>query len=166
MIGVWRQSGRGTDLIIRCRVCLLVLMLPLLNGCLVAAIVGQVVPAAFGITSLVGAEDRSPFRIQKVNATLHTDEDMAELDLHIRQAGCGDAPSQFWLASALQNGFNTTPNNVEIYKWYLLAESGGYVPAREELTALGSTMSESEIAEAGVRAQAWQATTEGCTVVS
>ena len=151
---------------IGCRICLLVLTLPLLNGCLAAAIIGQVVPAAFGITSMVGAEDRSPFRIQKVNATLHSDEDMAELDLRIRQAECGDAPTQYWLASALQNGFNTTPNNVQIYKWYLLAESGNYVPAREELTALGSTMSEPEIAEARKRAQAWQATTEGCTVVS
>ena len=151
---------------IGCRICLLVLTLPLLNGCLAAAIIGQVVPAAFGITSMVGAEDRSPFRIQKVNATLHSDEDMAELDLRIRQAECGDAPSQYWLASALQNGFNTTPNNVQIYKWYLLAESGSYMPAREELIALGATMSEPEIVEARTRAQAWQAETEGCPIIS
>ena len=149
----------------RRHVCLLALVLPLLSGCLGATIAAQVAPTVLGLTSMANAEDRSPFAIQKVNSQLSGEDDLAKLDVQIRLAECGNPPSQYWLASALQNGFNTTPNSVEIYKWYLLAELGSYAPAGEELSALDATMSAPDIAEARARAGAWQASTEGCEAV-
>ena len=146
------------------RACVLALSLPLLHGCAGAMIAAQVFPTVVGGISMAGARDRSPFRIDIPSATPRTDKDLAELDAQIRQAECGDAKSQFWLASALQNDFNTTPNSIEIYKWYRLAEMRKFAPATAQLAALDATMSEADIAQARGRALAWQAMTESCAV--
>ena len=145
-----------------CRLGLLALAFPLLHGCAAGIIAAQAIPTAIGAISIAGAEDRSPFRIQMPAPKPATDKDLAVLDANIRQAECGDAQSQYWLASALQNGFNTTPNSIEIYKWYRLAEIGEFAPASERLRSLDAKMSASEIAEARRRAQIWRAATEGC----
>ena len=148
------------------RVCVLVSVLPFLNGCLPAMIVGQVAPVVFGGVAMANVDDRSPFKIHKPNAKPAIETDLAKLDAQIRQAECGDPQSQFWVASALQNGFNSTPNSIEIYKWYRLAEIGNYSRASKELEALDATMSESEISAARDRVQAWRPATEGCSVSS
>ena len=113
---------------------------------------------------MANADDRSPFRTPTPNPQLRTDNELAMLDAHIRRAECGNAESQYWLGSALKNDFNATPDNVEIYKWYRLAEMREFTPATAELTVLDATMSESEIAEAQARASEWQPTTEDCPV--
>ncbi len=135
---------------------------PFLQGCSAATIVMNAIPAIIGGGAIIGAEDRSPFRIPAGQPISQNDTDLAMLDTQIQKAECGDAMSQYGLAGLLQNNFNTTPNKIEIYKWYRLAESGRFDPAREKLALLAATMSESEIAEAQQRAQAWQANTEGC----
>ena len=145
---------------------LLALALPLLSGCVGAAIAVQVVPAAMGTVAIAGADDRSPFRIQKPSGPRRTDEEMAALDAHLLRAECGNADSQFWLASALQNGFNANPNQVEVYKWYLLAEMGGSVEAREKLAALDAAMPAPERAQAAQAVRAWKPRTEGCPTAS
>ena len=145
-----------------CRACAFALTLPLLNGCTAAIIAAQVVPTVVGGIAIAGAQPRSPFRMGGGATAPDTDPDLSALNARIRQAECGDAPSQYWLASALQNGFNTTPNDIEIYKWYRLAELGKFVPASAQLAALAATMSTSEIAQARARAQVWQASNQGC----
>lgn len=84
--------------------------------------------------------DRSPFKIQNMHEQAPTDAEMAALDAHIPRAECGDAESQYWLAASLQNGFNAAPDEVEIYKWYRLAELGDSEPARERLASFDATM--------------------------
>jgi len=135
---------------------------PFLQGCSAAMIAMNAIPAIIGSGAIIGADDRSPFRIPAGQPMSQNDTDLAMLDTQIQKAECGDAMSQYGLAGLLQNNFNTTPNKIEIYKWYRLAESGRYGPATEKLGALVVTMSESEIAQAQQRAQAWQAKTEGC----
>ena len=144
----------------------LVLMLPLLQGCAGAALAAQIFPTIIGVGSVAGSGDRSPFRIDIPAAGKRSDNELVELDTQIHQAACGNPQSQFWLAAALQNGFNTTPNKIEIYKWYRLAEIGKFAPASAKLAALHDTMSEPDIAQAMARAEAWQALTEGCSVGS
>ena len=145
------------------RVWMLVLSLPLLHGCAGAMIAAHALPTVFGGISIAGAEDRSPFRIKMPDSKRRTDNELATLDEQIRLAGCGDAKSQFWLASALKNDFNTSPNSIEIYKWFRLAEIGEYAPASAELVALDQTLSEVEIGEAKSRARAWKPTGQGCS---
>ena len=137
-------------------------VLPFLQGCTAAMIVSNAFPAIIGGGAVLGAEDRSPFRIPVDNLRPQNEVDLAVLDAKIQKAECGDAQSQYWLASVLQNNFNTTPNKVEIYKWYRLAESGRYDPATEKLRILAETMPEADITQAQQRAQAWQVNTEGC----
>jgi hypothetical protein len=151
---------------LRRRVCVLVLALPLLHGCAGAVLAAQIFPTIIGVGSVAGSGDRSPFRIDIPAAEQRSNEDLAELDMKIQQAECGNAQSQFWLASALQNEFNTAPNSIEIYKWYRLAEIGLFAPATEKLAALHNTMSEAELSQAMARAQAWQPATEGCSLGS
>jgi TPR repeat protein len=148
----------------RAGVVAIALTFPLLQGCAGAVVALQAIPVAIGGVAAANAEDRSPFRTQIQNPQPWTDRDLAMLDAHIRRAECGNAESQYWLGSALKNDFNATPDNVEIYKWYRLAEMKGFAPATEELTALDATMSESAIAEARARAREWQPTTEDCPV--
>jgi hypothetical protein len=140
----------------------IMLVMPFLQGCLVGMVAAQVFPAVIGGGAIFGSEDRDPFRIPVGNETLPSDIDLAMLDTQIQKADCGDAEAQYWVASALQNNFNTTPNNTEIYKWYRLAEVGRYEPATQELQALAGFMSESEITDAEQRVQEWQAITQGC----
>ncbi len=141
------------------------LALPLLQGCVAAIVAMQAVPAAIGGVAMANAEDVSPFRnkIPKPQQP-RTDKELAMLDTHLRLAGCGNAESQYWLGSALKNDFNATPDYVEIYKWYRLAELGKFTPATEELATLDTTMPAPEIAEARARASGWQPETEDCPV--
>ncbi|MFT5171901.1 MAG: hypothetical protein ACI8W7_000065 [Gammaproteobacteria bacterium] len=145
---------------------LLVLSLPLLQGCAGAVLAAQIFPTIIGVGSVAGSGDRSPFRIDIPAAEKRADYKLAELDKQLHQAACGDPQSQFWLASALQNNFNTEPNSIEIYKWYRLAEIGKFAPATARLAALNDTMSVSEIAQAAARAEVWRPLTEGCSVGS
>ena len=135
----------------------------LLQGC-AGAIVAQAFPFAMGGLAMANVESSSPFTTYVPNARPRTQEELAALDRHIRQAECGDAPSQYWLAGALHNDFNTSPNTVEVYKWYRLAELGGYAPATQALGTLTDSMSDAEIADARARADRWQGTSEGCAV--
>jgi hypothetical protein len=141
---------------------MIVFILPLLHGCAGAMIAAQAIPQVIGGISMANGEDRSPFQIKMPDAQPRTDTELAELDEQIRLAQCGDAKSQFWIASALRNSFNTQPNNIEIYKWFRLSEIGEYSPAGPEVAALGQSMSESEIAQAKQRVAGWTPMTEGC----
>jgi len=148
----------------RAGVVAIVLTFPFLQGCAGAVMAIQAVPMAVSAVAIANTEDRSPFPTRVANPQVRNDEALVALDAHIRRAECGSAESQYWLGSALKNDFNATPDNVEIYKWYRLAEMGGFASATEELTVLDSTMPESEIAEARTRAREWQPTTEDCPV--
>lgn len=135
----------------------------LLQGC--AAVVAiQAVPVAISGVAMANAEDIDPFSIDAPQAPHRTDREFAMLDTQIRLAECGNAESQYWLGSALRNGFNENPDYVEIYKWYRLAEMGKFAPATKELAVLDATMSAPEISVARSRANAWRPATEGCSV--
>ena len=60
-----------------------------------------------------------------------------------------------------RSAFDTNPNNVEIYKWLLLAEAGG-VDANAEKRSLEVAMTEGDVAEARALARAW-VPAESCT---
>lgn len=146
----------------RCRSWLIVLIVPFLHGCTGAMIAAHAIPQVIGGISMANAEDRSPFHIKMPDAQPRTDTELSELDEQIRLAQCGDAKSQFWIASALRNSFNTKPNNIEIYKWFRLSEMGEYAPAGLEVVALDQSMPAPEIAQAKQRVEDWTPTTEGC----
>lgn len=146
----------------RCRSLLTVLMVPFLHGCAGAMIAAHAIPQVIGGISMANANDRSPFQIKMPDVQPRTDSELAKLDEQIRLAGCGEARSQFWLASALRNSFNTAPNNLEIYKWFRLSEMGEYAPAGPEVAALDQSMPASEIEQAKQRVEDWAPTTEGC----
>ncbi|MDX1430878.1 MAG: hypothetical protein R3286_00380 [Gammaproteobacteria bacterium] len=133
----------------------------LLQGC-AAGVAAVAVPAAFGGAAIAGAEDRRPFGGGITYTGTGTADELAVLDAKIRRANCGDAESQYWLADTLDNGLNGTPNKIEIYKWYRLAEMGGIAPAAQKVTALDARMSRAEVTEAKARVSAWQPTTENC----
>ena len=137
-------------------------MLPALGGCAAALVVAQAMPSVMRGVAMAGADDVDPFRSSIVYAPPRSDKELAMLDDHILRAECGEPASQFWLGSALSNGFNATPDEVEVYKWFRLAEQGGFAGASEEIVLLSASLSEAEIAQAQARAQAWQARTEGC----
>jgi hypothetical protein len=90
----------------------LILIVPFLQGCAGAALAAQIFPTIIGVGSVAGSGDRSPFRIDIPAAQTRGDHKLAELDKHIHQAACGDPQSQFWLAAALQNDFNTQPDSI------------------------------------------------------
>ena len=142
------------------RTWVLALVLPLVQGCAAAA--AQVLPALLGRIAIGDVDDRDPFRITRGDTAPGANLSLADLDVMIQQAECGDAQSQYWVASAIQNNFNTTPNNVEIYKWYKLSDMGHYAPASTKLAALNATISEAEISQASSLARQWRPKTEGC----
>jgi hypothetical protein len=146
------------------RVAAVALALPFLQACVAGMAAVQAIPAAVGVIAVANAEDRSPFRSQKPNLHPPAVDELAQLDAQIRRAECGDAEAQYLLASTLKDNAYTTPNAVEIYKWYRLAQMGEFAPATDELTALDATMSEPDIAKARMRAREWQPMTEGCPV--
>ncbi len=145
-----------------CRIAGMILLMavPFLQGCSAATIAMNAIPAIIGTGAIAGADDRSPFRIPVGQPMSQSEADLAMFDEQIKKAECGDPESQYWLANQLQNNFNQSPNKIEIYKWYRLAESARYGPATEKLLALAATMSEPEITDARQRAQSWQAKTD------
>jgi hypothetical protein len=153
---------RGNGLKHLCRSGLIMLIVPFLHGCAGAMIAAHAIPQVIGGISMANADDRSPFKIKMPDAQPRTDTELAKLDEQIRLARCGDAKSQFWLASALRNRFNTAPNNIEIYKWFRLSEMGDYAPAGPEVAALEQSMPASEIAQAKQRVEGWAPTAESC----
>jgi TPR repeat protein len=134
----------------------------LLQGCLAGLIVAQAVPAAMGGVAMANTENRSPFVTRMPNQPARTDAELAALDAQLLAAACGDANAQFWLGSALHNGFNTSPDPIEIYKWYRLAQHGGVGAATPELERLAAGMSEAQIAQAKLRVSQWRVREEGC----
>jgi hypothetical protein len=138
--------------------------LPFLTGCPTAAVMAvQMIPTAIGVGAVAGSADRNPFHYRVPdNFARPEDQGMSQLDATIQQAECGDPESQFRLATTLRNGFNTSPNNVEIYKWYRLAHSAGYTPAGDELATLEASMSGPDVDRARQLASDWQPSTEGC----
>jgi hypothetical protein len=147
------------------RIAMLAALLPALQGC-PALLATQLVPGMMGTIAMTGAEDRNPFRTMMPPAPPRTADELAALDEHLHMAECGDPGSQYWVGSALKNGYNAKPDNVEIRKWFLLAQNGGVDAAAEELAALDATMTTADIGEAETRARAWQPKTEGCEASS
>lgn len=147
-----------------CRLGLIVVVMatPFLQGCLPAIAAAQVAPFAAAGLAVNGAEEHSPFQSYLPHTAPSPDDDLATIDARIRRAECGEAESQYWLAAHLNNNFNSTPDNVEIYMWYRLSEMGGYRPASDKLSALGDAMSVSQISQARARARAWHPAIEDC----
>jgi hypothetical protein len=140
---------------------------PFLTGCPAAAVmVVQAVPGVIGLGAVAGSENRSPFHHRMPDSYARPRDEMAQLDATIQRAECGDPESQFRLATTLRNGMNTAPNNIEIYKWYRLAQDGGYVAAGDELANLETTMSGTDVARARALASDWRPSAEGCTTQS
>jgi len=135
-----------------------------LQGCTAGLAALQVVPSAIGMTAAANADDLDAWQRGRLSRPPTPDEDLATLDARIRRAACGDAESQYWLATSLNNSYNETPDKVEIYAWFRLARSGGYTAAAQPLAALETSMTESAIASAEARASAWRPTTEDCPV--
>ncbi len=126
-----------------------------LVGCPATAALNAV-PMVVGATAISQADARSPF-----DSGMREDE-LVAFDRRLRRAECGEAASQYWLATSMQrSAFDASPNNVEIYKWYLLAQAGG-IEASEEMMTLEVAMTEADIAEARARARAWQPRAEDC----
>jgi len=144
----------------------LVLSLPLLQGCVAALAAAQAVPAAIGLGSIAGADDRNPFRHRMPSAhgasSARAGNGFAELDRRLQLAECGDAASQYWVASAMDNSFNASPDRVEIYKWYKLAQLARHAEASVRVAALDATMAEHEILAARERVADWRPRTQGC----
>lgn len=132
-----------------------------LQGC-AAGMAVQAVPAVMGAAAMANADDVSPFRSHVRAPQPDSDTDLAMLDAQIRRAECGDAESQYWLAHRLENTYNATPNTVEIYMWYRLAEIGGMEAATAELAALDARMSNRDVATARRRASDWRPAPESC----
>lgn len=142
--------------------CLALLATPALQGCLGALAAVQAFPAVIGGVSVAGAADRDPFIEHAPVEPAGQRDGVAALDDRIRRAECGDAASQYWLAARLDNGFNAAPDYVEVYKWYRLAELGGFAAASARVAALDARRPAAEIAMARARAQAWRPATGGC----
>jgi hypothetical protein len=138
------------------------LVLPWLQGCAGAMVAAQVVPAAMGTVAMTNVAHRDPFVQYAPGAPSISDQQLTELDERVIRAECGDPESQFWLATTLKSNRYTAPDNIEIYKWYRLAEMGAFTPATEQLAALDAAMSGPDITQARTRASAWQPATEGC----
>ena len=136
------------------------LISPLLHGCAAVLVAAQVIPGGIGMLSAANAEDVDPWR--RYPSLVPAAEDLATVTVRIQRAECGDAQSQYWLASTLDDEVNTTPNYVEIYKWYRLAHIGGISLTSAELSALEAQMSEADIAKAQALAAEWRPATEGC----
>ena len=136
----------------------------LLGGCTAGLIAAQAMPAAMGSVAMAASDDRSPFRSHDPYLLAPGEDDIATVTARIRLAECGDARSQYWLASRLGNDFNKAPDRVQIYKWFLLSEMGEYAPAGARRAALEVSMSEDDVEQARVLAAAWQPATENCQV--
>jgi hypothetical protein len=134
----------------------------LATGCSGAVIATQVLPAALGGVALAGSESRDPFITYAPDATVPRDPGLDELQARVQRAECGDAAAQYWLASAMRNNFNASPDKVAIYQWYRLADLGGYGPAGGELSLMAASMSAEEIAEGEKRAVGWQPVARDC----
>jgi TPR repeat protein len=143
-----------------------ILVVPLLQGCLGAMAAVQAFPAIIGGVSVAGSGDRSPFIKHAPSGSADAEDDVAALGNKIRRAECGDPQSQYWLAARLDNGFNADPNYVEVYKWYRLAELGGFNAASERVAALDATLPETQVLEARALAGRWQPATENCPELS
>ena len=133
-----------------------------MQGCAGAFIALEAIPGVIGVTAMANAESRSPWNPRIPPPSPSPRDELVTLDGEILRAQCGDAPAQFLLAERLANQFNTTPNYIEIYKWYALSDRGGFEPASERLLALNAQMSQADIAQAQQRARGWRASSEGC----
>jgi hypothetical protein len=111
---------------------------------------------------MANADNRDPFLTRAPYAPPRTDADLAALDAHLLAAHCGDARSQFWLASALGNEFNAHPDRIEIHKWLRLAEHGGIAEATPQRESLDASLTPVQIAEAERRVREWRPRAEGC----
>ena len=140
----------------------IVLVVPLLQGCPGALVAVQAIPAAMGGVAAAGSRDRSPFIEEVPQGSGGPEQDLAALGTKVRRAECGDPESQYWLAARLNNGFNAAPDYVEVYKWYRLAEMGGFSAASGRVAALDATLPETQLVEARSRAEQWQPATEDC----
>lgn len=138
------------------------LLVPVLQGCSAGVIALNAIPTTMNLVSVMGSDNRDPFEPRKPDLRPPADGELTRFGTQIERAECGDAAAQFWLASQLQNNFNAAPDRVEIYKWYQLARIGKHPAAGVELTALGATMSEPDVARAQSLASEWRPRTEGC----
>ena len=135
---------------------------PWLGGCLSAAVAVYAAPAVMGTAAMAGADPYSPF----VHYADARPDALARLDEDIRAAECGDASAQYRLAGTLANGFNQTPDRVEVLKWYRLAEQGGEPRAAAVASSLEAVMPAGDVARAQALAQGWAPRTEGCPTAS
>jgi hypothetical protein len=133
-----------------------------LQGCLPGLLVVQAVPGVMGSVAMANADNRDPFVTRAPYAPPRTDAELAAIDAHLLAAHCGDARSQYWLASALGNEFNTSPDRIEIYKWLRLAEGGGIAAATPQRERLDASLTPLQIAEADRRVRQWRPRAEGC----
>lgn len=138
------------------------LCLPQLQGCAAGLLAAQAVPGIIGGVALSNAEDRDPWQTYRPGWRRQPEDKLEALNARLLQAECGDAESQYWLAASMNNGFNLSPDRVEIYKWYRLAQARDYAPAAEPLSVLEASMPESDIETARERARQWTPRTEGC----
>jgi len=135
---------------------------PLLGGCVGAFVAANAIPAVYGTAVLTGTERRDPF-VQNLQVPGDASEDaLSRLDSQIRAAECGDPQSQYRLAATLANGFNQTPDRVQVVKWYRLAERGGEQRAAGEIAKLEATMPQADVARARALADGWEPRAEGC----
>jgi len=146
----------------RLTLCTVVLVAPLLQGCLPALAAVQAFPAVIGGVSVAGAHDRDPFIEQAPRGATDPQDDVAALGRKVRRAECGDPESQYWLAARLDNGCNAAPDDVQVYKWYRLAEKAGFSAAGKRVAALDATLPQSQVVEARALAEHWQPATENC----
>lgn len=146
--------------------CTALLVVPLLQGCLAAMAAVQAFPAVIGGMSAASASDRDPFIQQAPPDSSGSEDGVAAMGRKVRRAECGDPQSQYWLAARLDNGFNAAPNYVEVYKWYRLAEKGGFSAASKRVAALDATLPETQVMEARAMAEDWQPATESCPDLS
>ena len=119
-----------------------------------------------GGVAMNNLDDRQPFNSHVKYVGPRTEEDLEELTKHLQQAECGNAQSQYWVATALRTGFNTSPDWVEIYKWYRLAEEQNYAPAAEATSALKVEMTADDLAAGEHRARQFTPRSENCPVAA
>lgn len=122
----------------------------------------QVAQVAVGGVAMANIDDHMPFSRKVTYDGRMSPSALEELDERLALADCGDAESQYWMASALY-GFNSSPDKVEIYKWYRLAELSGFDSAVDRRVAVQDAMSAEELAQARARTDAWAPRTEGCS---
>jgi hypothetical protein len=75
----------------------------------------------------------------------------------------GDGAARSSIAWHYRNGWPpVSKDNIEAYKWFILAEAAGYEAAGQYRVDLASSMPAADISEAMHRSEAWSPTEESC----